>query len=64
MQKAHFGEGKSERLPELAAGSSCGSTGFGKFVRAFDADAPGDRIAATLRELVGQSSARTNERVR
>ncbi len=36
----------------------------GKFVRAFDADTPSDHIAATLRELVGQSRARTNEVVR
>jgi len=36
----------------------------GKFVRAFDADTPGDRIAAKLRELVGQSRVRTKEGVR
>jgi protein SCO1/2 len=36
----------------------------GKFVRAFDADTPGDRIAAKLSELVGQSRVRTKEGVR
>jgi protein SCO1/2 len=36
----------------------------GKFVRAFDADTPGDRIAAKLRELVGQSRVRTEGGIR
>ena len=36
----------------------------GRFVRGFDADTPGDRIAVTLHELIGHDRARASERDR